>query len=136
MTCFAHDSESSTLLETSCEALELEQRHCQGFRQLSEAYQLQAQARSSPITSDAFLIASAPFHSNSSMCLSDKIAEASLAFSLSWQGFLEVRDLLKAVLSVCSVLLACFMFFLVLNKYHKEHRNASFCLRVLFSFWC
>ena len=70
------------------------------------------------------------------MCLSDQIAEASLAFSLSWQGFLEVRDLLKAVLSVCSVLLACFMLFLVLNKYHEEYRNVMFCLRVLFSFWC
>ena len=79
---------------------------------------------------------SEPSHSNSSIYLFDKIAEASLTFSLSWQGFLELRDLFKAVFSVFSVLLACFMFFLVLNKYHKEHRNALFCLRVLFSFWC
>ena len=134
MTCFVHDSESSTLLETSCDVLELEQRHCQGFRQLVEAYQLQAEARSSPITSEAFLIAPAPSHSNSSMCLSDNIAEASLAFSLSWQGFLELRDLLKAVHSVCPVLLARFMFFLVLNKYHKEHRNVMFCLHALIFF--
>ena len=50
-TCFVHDSDSSTSLETSCEALELEQRHCQGVHQLSEAFQLQAEARSSPFVS-------------------------------------------------------------------------------------